>query len=236
MNNRILTIFERVKGFLWAILWLILDQGLVLLAVEGLIFESYGQNNLAIAFHIATIILVFLISWLAWKFYRKSPYAEEKVTYSAKDGLKTIGFYSVLLIFTAIISSLMMSQGIDDTANQALLELFMNKDTSNLGLIAYGAVIVILAPVVEEVIFRGIMVTRFLPESPWLAGALSSVLFALMHSPTDIWSFALYFGMSLIMHAAYVRRGQLVDSIALHFANNAVSYLMMVLMVKEVMV
>lgn len=42
--------------------------------------------------------------------------------------------------------------------------------------------------------------------------------------------------MSLIMHATYVRRGQLVDSIALHFLNNGISYIMVVLMVKEVIV
>lgn len=183
MNNNLLSTFERVKGLLWALLWLIIDQGLVLVAVQGLVFEGTGYGNWATIIHIATIILVIVISWLAWKFYRKSPRAEKTVSFGPRDAFRTFGFYLILILYTAIISSVMVSQGIDDTANQALLESFMNKDTSNLGLIAYGAVIVILAPVVEEVIFRGIMVTRFLPERPWIAGIIASILFALMHMP-----------------------------------------------------
>ncbi len=233
MKQYHLTLFDRFKGILWAVLWFMLDQGVVALILGGIDLEGSAPNG-AKMLQVFGILLVCLLSWLAIKFYRKHPFVSENLPFKRDDLLKSVGYYFVLIFVTGIISYIMSSQGIENTENQQLLESFISDQTSTLGLISYGFVIVILAPFIEELVFRGIFTSRVLPEFPWLAGIISSILFALMHIPTDIWSFLLYFSMSLILHVSYLRRGQLKDSIALHLINNGVSYLLMILMLKGI--
>lgn len=234
MEKNALTLFERFKGLLWMGLWFVLDQGLVTVVIQGLRWESTPQRTLAIAMELGGAVLIIILSYFAIKFYRKSRFAEQDTSYTRKDLIANIGFYVLLLAYLSIVNRIMTSQGINTTANQKILESFMNKDTSIFGLIAYGTVITILAPFFEELIFRGIVVTRILPESPWIAGILSSILFSFVHIPSDIWSFLLYFGMSLIMHASFVRRRNLMDSITVHLFNNGFSYIILVLTIKGI--
>ncbi len=231
MKQYNLTLFERFKGILWALLWFMLDQGVVALILGGISLESSAPGR-AKLIQIFGLLLAILLSWLAGKFYRKQPLVSENLPFKRDDLLKTFGFYFLIIFVTGIISSIMSSQGIENTENQQLLESFIYDQTSTLGLISYGFVIVVLAPFIEELVFRGIFTSRVLPEFPWLAGIISSVIFALMHIPTEIWSFSLYFGISLILHVSYLRRGQLKDSIALHLINNGISYLLIVMILK----
>src|SRR5699024_3620148 len=66
--------------------------------------------------------------------------------------------------------------------------------------------IVIVAPIAEELLFRGI---SLFPgdhlNTTWLRVLISAVLFGLVHNPTDILSFYTYVGMGLIFAYAAKR-------------------------------
>ncbi|MBR3641090.1 MAG: CPBP family intramembrane metalloprotease [Oscillibacter sp.] len=93
-------------------------------------------------------------------------------------------------------------------------------------------IVVILAPFVEEVLFRGLVFGNLREKSRPVAYAVSCLLFALLH----VWQFALvrqdaaYFWLmvqylvpGLVLAWAYDRSGTLWTSVMLHAAANALS-------------
>lgn len=85
-----------------------------------------------------------------------------------------------------------------------------------------GAIaIVVVAPVVEEFIFRGLIMTRLSRAMPgWLAVVLSAAIFGLCHMH-PVW-----FGYAFVLGAIFglidLRTGSILPSILGHFAFNAI--------------
>ncbi|KGR72951.1 CPBP family intramembrane glutamic endopeptidase [Streptococcus phocae subsp. salmonis] len=78
----------------------------------------------------------------------------------------------------------------------------------------------VIAPVMEELAFRGIpMVLLFKGKSVIWGAVVTSLVFAALHA-TNIIELILYGLMGLIFFMAYQRRGLLLDSVLLHIANN----------------
>ena len=98
-------------------------------------------------------------------------------------------------------------------------------------------IVILLAPFVEEVLFRGLVFGNLKAKSRFAAYAVSCALFALLH----VWQFALksqdvtYFWLMVqylvpgaVLAWAYEHSGTLWTSIGLHAAANALSaWLMM---------
>lgn len=80
---------------------------------------------------------------------------------------------------------------------------------------------VVIAPIVEELIFRGLFSRWLMPKSAvWIRATVSSFVFALIHAvkPLEI---LMYTILGLGLYMAYQRRqGQIKDSILLHVCNN----------------
>lgn len=86
--------------------------------------------------------------------------------------------------------------------------------------------IVIVAPIAEEVLFRGIMV---FPgdklDTTWLRVIISAVLFGLIHSPTDIPSLYTYVGMGVMFSYAAKKTQSVEAAIVFHFLNNLLAFI-----------
>jgi hypothetical protein len=85
---------------------------------------------------------------------------------------------------------------------------------------------VVVAPLLEEVVFRGLVQTSLLSalgkERRWLIVALASILFAVTHLGAAIWqSLAALTVLSLILGFLYERTGSLWPSILCHAGFNA---------------
>ena len=83
---------------------------------------------------------------------------------------------------------------------------------------------VVLAPIGEEVIFRGLlqsMFRRYL-KSPWMAIIFASVVFAGIHVLADVKSLPALFALSLALGYNYERTGRLLAPILIHMIFNAV--------------
>ena len=78
----------------------------------------------------------------------------------------------------------------------------------------------IAAPIMEEIVFRGGIVGYLFKDLPVVGIIVSSVLFGLMHSPTNIISFLIYGLIGLTCAIAYFKTRRLEVSIAIHFLNN----------------
>lgn len=86
--------------------------------------------------------------------------------------------------------------------------------------------IVLVAPVVEELLFRGlILFSGERLETTWLRLILSAVLFGMIHSPTNIQSFYSYVGMGFIFSYAGKKTQSIEAPIIFHFLNNLVAFM-----------
>lgn len=142
-----------------------------------------------------------------------------------------IGSFIVMIVLEVIIGTLRLNlTGTQTTENQIAIEqLTAHLNITMIATIIYG---VFMAPIVEEIIFRGLVVNYFFRNSWWWSSIiLSGVLFAFPHMgmvPTnlsDALSYLIYTVMGMTMAFVYKKTGHLQDSIAIHFVNNAVTML-----------
>jgi len=92
--------------------------------------------------------------------------------------------------------------------------------------------IAILAPVLEELIFRGIILDGFLQRyPPWKAIIWSSVIFGIAHF--NPWQFISAFALGMIIGWLYWKTRSLGPAIFIHFFNNAGAYIASTLLGEE---
>ena len=90
-------------------------------------------------------------------------------------------------------------------------------------------VVALLAPVVEEIVFRGAVLRTLLgwqPQRRWAMIALSALFFALAHLNPAQMPHAFVIG--LLLGWMYARTDSIVPGIAYHWANNTAAYLLFV--------
>ena len=95
--------------------------------------------------------------------------------------------------------------------------------------------VVVFAPLTEELIFRGILARYLFPKQnnskqTALFLLVSSVLFALIHFPGSLQQFLVYVSLGLSLGLAYVSRKGLLYSISLHALNNLIGFLMILML------
>lgn len=144
----------------------------------------------------------------------------------AKGGWKTIllGFLALFLtnIATGIVNQLL--NGLEATTQN-------QENLANLAIPFYLLTIftTILAPVVEEFVFRGLVMGKIFGRHSILGLAVSSLLFAAIHVPTNLGSWIVYGGMGLVFGLIYRKTNRLDYCMAVHFLNNGLATLVMLL-------
>ena len=100
-------------------------------------------------------------------------------------------------------------------------------------MVVFGLSTVLLTPIAEELIFRGVLTNLFFkPNQFWPKLILSGVVFSIGHMSTTVISFAIYLYMGRVLAYIYQKTGHIKLSIILHGVNNliAVSQMIMLLM------
>ena len=106
------------------------------------------------------------------------------------------------------------------THNQPLFSFFM---------------IVVFAPLTEELTFRGMLARYVFPQQDNVKQTVlfllvSSIIFALVHFPGTPQQFLVYASLGFSLGLAYINKGGLAYSIALHALNNLIAFLMIVML------
>ena len=141
--------------------------------------------------------------------------------------LVCVAAYFVVTILEGVVVLLLEGAGVEPTNpnNDAITALA----GENYGVMKGLSIFV--APIVEEVLFRGVVFGSIRSKNRVLAYAVSAVFFALLH----VWQYALtepilllyavqYIPVSLILAWGYERSGSVWVPIFFHMANNAVSF------------
>ena len=170
------------------------------------------------------LILVFLIFRSLWQRYQKRvPEEKKKFKLSGKD----IGFAFLFFFFARVVAiagvylNLILS-GNSQTSNDSAIQGLGGMMSSQHIFFAllFVATIAFIAPIMEELIFRGFGTAFFFKNNQKVLPAIvTSVVFTLPHI-TQLTEFPIYFALGLVLYLSYARRGNIKDSMLVHILNN----------------
>ena len=162
----------------------------------------------------ASIITLLIFLWRKW-----TPVGK---TYIQSKPWATLAWSAVAAIGVVIPSMWLQEQmpALPDTAGEMLTKIISTPG-------GYF-VIALLAPVVEEVVFRGAILRELVAwmQRLWGAICIAAALFARIHFNPAQTPHA--FLMGLLMGWLYMRAGSIVPGVVFHWANNTVAYLIAV--------
>ena len=188
--------------------------------------------SIPISFSIDLLLLI-LIAWIAkpvWKdgFYK----IKQQFSRNLKLAFKCVGFILVVNMALSILVSLFTNT--QTSANQEII--MQNIEVAPLYM-AFSALL--FAPVVEETIFRGMIFTKARSYfNPKVAMFISACTFGFMHvfasflagNYLDLSYFVIYFAIGFVIAWAYEKSESIVVSTLVHFGNNFVAMLPLLLL------
>jgi len=204
--------WSAVDGWVSVLLLILVNAGLLLLVnrSSGL---QLAQSALIVLAELAYLLPVFLI--LAWKRIPWRYLGFGKFNWSTLGigcGM-LFGGYGIILAHNLIITAL----GID-TQGQAILDIFNSIDSPVWLILAA----VVIAPIVEEIFFRGFLFQGFRQKYGWVSAMLlSSFIFGIAH--LDPVSLIPTFVLGIVLSYVYHRSNSVWPGVILHFLINAFS-------------
>ncbi len=169
------------------------------------------------------LIIIGLIIYFTWRYYFKHG-DKKKFKITLKDIGIAFAYYLAMMFVTVVMTMAMqMIYGVDTSENQEILEALFASGTNIWFVGTMSLSVGVIAPILEELVFRGIpSVTLFKNSPKWFIMFMTSIIFSSVHSSVNIISFAMYALMGAILCHAYFRRENIIDSMLVHFFNNAI--------------
>jgi len=165
---------------------------------------------------------VVLIVMTLWVMRRRYGVTAESLGFRRGNVLLAVALALLALMAVTAIHTLLglILKALNVEVRQVVVELIKQQSGLDLALSAMMAILV--APVVEEFLFRGVIqmgLRRYI--GPWGAIGVGGAAFAIVHQP---WAVSLYiFPLGLMLGYLYQRRQSLVAPIALHMFFNSLS-------------
>lgn len=174
--------------------------------------SSY-QSYLKIAPIIPIILLIVAAIIIIFVFKRVQKFPTQKFT------KKT---WLIILIATVLIGFINFATVPFMKSSNANVEALQLIGKNNIAILVIFSVIV--APILEEIIFRGIFMNWFFVNSPLISVLLSGIFFGYVHAPfgtgTD-WIYALSkVLLGIVLAGVYYRTKNIKADITVHFLNN----------------
>jgi len=216
----------------------ILDRGIwVLIFLIGLVLSQLPlilsallsarqfpllQSGLLVALLSVVILTVFIFS------ARKTEIASFNLSFfKAKDLARLVLSYLVIFTSNLFGSALLRLMNESTTSNQSTI----NNLVQNSSLISSFFLLVLIAPICEEILCRGIIPKKIFRGKEKLGYLVGAVVFALLHTPTNLPSLLIYGGMSTVLTWTAYRTERLEMSILLHMIVNGIAFCLLALLV-----
>lgn len=191
--------------------------------VERLLGRALSEDIRNAAYYYILFALTLIVFW-GWLGRTTRAFLDRAGTVLAAAGLGLVAFYGLNELSWRVLRLVIGEQtNLNDAAISARLDAAPRSTI---------LIVVLLAPVVEEALFRGYVFGNLREYSRTAAYLVSSLLFALLH----VWQFAAagwnlwyllvgvqYLVPGLVMAWTYERAGSLWGSILLHGAVNALA-------------
>lgn len=158
------------------------------------------------------------LALMLWK-ERRNP----EVTSSIQKPTKQTFYYIMIGLGVLLVSGWMLSLVSGPMANQEALEGSMK----TLGVVRLGLAVVVIAPLVEEYVFRHLLVG---PSGTMTRLIAVSLLFGYEHvGQLNLVPLTYYSAMGVVLGLCYLRGDKLTTSVPLHMIYNAIGFGLMVM-------
>ncbi|WP_153711443.1 CPBP family intramembrane glutamic endopeptidase [Eikenella corrodens] len=218
MRSRLVSVLRLI-----GLLMLMQVLPLLVLLLSGMGKSIAAQAVAALLFTVAAVAMC----RLCLKLYLKQAggyFHNWQSRFSGKKLLWAAGYIALMLatnpLYEMLMAALGMESSVDNLRNQRMVMEILQR--APLMMTAY---IVLFAPILEELLLRGIFFQSFGSienrGKRWLLLVLSAFVFGSLHSPPVHYDFLLYFAMGLVLGAAYLHTKDLKYPILIHMVNNA---------------
>ena len=168
------------------------------------------------------VLLAGIFTFVTYKWYKTGTVTIEKTALNKYIWLPALVWVLVIVVENFLPNDPSVSQKMVEelTHNQPLFTFFMA---------------VIFAPLTEELTFRGMLARYVFPQQDNIKQTalfllVTSIIFALVHFPGTPQQFLVYGSLGLSLGLAYISKGGLAYSIALHALNNLIGFLMILML------
>ncbi len=168
------------------------------------------------------VLLAGIFTFVTYKWYKTGTVTIEKTALNKYIWLPALVWVLVIVAENFLPHDPSVNQKMVEelTHNQPLFSFFM---------------VVVFAPLTEELTFRGMLARFVFPQQDNIKQTaifllVSSLIFALVHFPGTPLQFLVYASLGFSMGLAYISKGGLAYSIALHALNNLIAFLMIVML------
>ncbi len=202
-------------------IFLILIVSMLVFTPVLLLFEPIaGRENAFLLY------FMFATGAPAWYVYRK------REQHNKESGFK-LGLGGVVVALLSILATAGLLMGITAPLQELMPDpgwgIEMRREMGRMAHPAVLIAIVVAAPILEEVIFRGVMLDGLLKNySPQRAIIFSAMLFGAIH--LNPWQFVSAFVMGLFLGWVYYRTRSLGLAVLIHATNNLVALLPVLVM------
>ena len=180
------------------------------------------QSGLLVGILSIAVLIVFIIG------ARKTKLATFNLSFfKAKDLARLVLSYLVIFATNLLGSALLRMMNETTTSNQSTL----NGLVQNSSLISTFFLIVLVAPICEEILCRGIIPKKIFRGKEKLGFVVGAIVFALLHMPTNLPSVIIYGGMSTVLTWTAYKTERLEMSILLHMILNGIAFCLLALLV-----
>ena len=180
------------------------------------------QSGLLVSALSIVVLVVFIIG------ARKTKLATFNLSFfKAKDLARLVLSYLVIFATNLLGSALLRTMNETTTSNQSTL----NGLVQNSSLISTFFLIVLVAPICEEILCRGIIPQKIFRGKEKLGFIVGAIVFALLHTPTNLPSVIIYGGMSTVLTWTAYKTERLEMSILLHMILNGIAFCLLALLV-----
>ena len=180
------------------------------------------QSGLLVGALSIVVLIVFIIG------ARKTQLATFNLSFfKAKDLARLVLSYLVIFATNLLGSLLLRLTNEATTNNQSIL----NGLVQNSSLISTFFLLVLIAPICEEILCRGIIPKKIFRGKEKLGFIVGAIVFALLHMPTNLPSVIIYGGMSTVLTLIAYKTERLEMSILLHMILNGIAFCLLALLV-----
>ena len=239
---------DKVKGSWWKAIIIILLYAILTILFQGIVMQAgvkisgvtpnvedlqnmeFIFKNLQAAqwyYHLSQFVLIVILLAVAhgfkMKFFDLDHLTRERLLFTFK-------VYGLMFIIQIIYSYAIpyIAPEYTTTANQAVVDQLF------LGMHKVGAFIniVILTPIIEEFVIRGLIMKYIFPLMPYVGFIVSTLVFTFLHSPGNLIDFFVYFIMACGITYVYWRTRRLEYPILFHMLNNGIAFMAMLMQSK----
>ena len=168
------------------------------------------------------VLLAGIFTFVTYRWYKTGTVTIEKTALNKNIWLPALVWALVIVAENFLPNDPSVNQQLVEelTHNQPLFSFFM---------------VVVFAPLTEELTFRGMLARYVFPQQDNVKQTalfllVSSIIFALVHFPGTPQQFLVYASLGFSLGLAYISKGGLAYSIALHALNNLIAFLMIVML------